>query len=69
MEKVKLPNGGVINCIVSENETYKFYECGVHSDAADVKKALVAMGNECAIDFNSTAGWYVRVRKPCILNN
>lgn len=63
MEKITLSDGTVATVITEENDVYKFYICETNAEAAEVCHALVLLGNQAAVDFNSHWGWFVRVKK------
>ena len=63
MEKITLSNGKTESFIVTENDTYKFYLCETNAEAAELNATLVGLGNQSAVDFSRSLGWFVRVRK------
>jgi hypothetical protein len=63
MEHITLSDGRKVAFVTTENDTYKFYLCETCAEASDLNTTLVGLGNQCAVDFSQSLGWFVRVRK------
>lgn len=63
MERITLLNGKTEAFIVTENDSYKFYLCETNAEAAELNATLISIGNQSTVDFSSSLGWFVRVKK------
>lgn len=63
LETIKPKNRKGNEYPTSENDTYKFFNTGIASEAEELEAKLKAQGFDAQKDFGSF-GWFVRVRKP-----